>query len=369
MKTFEQLLDVREFTALYRAVDSIQDYPFTKTFYQNPRNVESDSVEMISLSGITRPAPGNVRNGTARVLSPRGGTRKEATLFRIFNEVVAPGDALKALREPESFAMQDKGRQVIDLANEEMALRNRMHKEVVFSQILTNGRVNLDANGEILVPSVNATSGAITDAGNSLISADFGIANNHRGNLGGLVSALWSVAGTKISDQLEAIRYDALKHGAPAPTEIYVHRLSKKFLRANTEFNDWAKFCSDRAVDAVLRGDVIENLWGFNWHFIDGTWTDVTGTIRDLIPQTQAVIVPRPGPWLRPLQGSELVPGEIGYAPTWQSALAHIRKVYGEFAYSMVKHNPVALEFFYGDNFGLHFADVNCIYMPTVFSS
>lgn len=376
MKSFEQLLDVREFTAMYRAANTIQEFPFTKTFYQSPKNVESDQVEMISLAGISRPAPGNVRDGAAKVLVQQGGTSKVAKVFRLFNEITAHGDALKALREPESHAMMDKGRQIVELANDEIKARHTIHKEVVFASIMTRGRVNLDSAGELLVPSIDATTGVITDASGTLISADFGVANSHRGALvglapggGNIVDALWSTAGTKISNQLENIRYDAIKNGAPPPTEIYVHRLQKKWLRANTEFKDWAVYNHMPSIDAILKGDMIENLWGFNWHFVEGVWTDVNGTVRDLMPLLQALICPKAGPWVRPLQGSELVPSNIGFAGTWQEALAQVRKVYGEFAYAMVKHNPVALQFFYGDNFGLHFADTNCIYMPTVFAS
>lgn len=369
MKSFEQLLDVREFTATYRGADTLQSYPFTNTFWKNPRNVESDSVEMISISGVTSPAPGNVRDGVAKVITPRGASKKQATLFRIFNEITAPGDALKALREPESPALQDKGRMVVQLANEEILTRNRMFKEVCFSQILTVGRVNLDQNGNPLAPSAHATTGVITNASGTAIAADFGIADTHRGNCNGIMAAAWSTAGTKISDQLEAFREDALANGAEPPTEIYIRRKQKKHLRANTEFNDWAKYNSSRAVDSILKGDIIEDLWGFNWHFVDGFWTDVNGTQNPLMPLLSAIICPANGPWLRALQGSELVPTEIGMAGNWKEALNMVRKVYGEFAYAMVKQNPVALQFFYGDNFGLHYANTNSIYMPTVFAS
>lgn len=371
MDPLELLLDYRALTSMYVALPSIQELFFTNEFFTpllGPKsNVDSDTVEMISIGGTTRPGPGNLRGGTARRITPKGGTKRYFQLFRYFTEMEIDGDVLRSLREPDSEALQEKGQQAIDLQQEEMAIRHRLYKEVVLSQIMSIGRVNIDANGEILVPSVNSTSGAITDASGTAVSADFGVADSHRGNLGGTVSALWSTAATKISQQLDEIVRLAGIAGAPRPKTIYVNAIKKQVLRNNTEFNDWAKYNSTK-VDQILAGDGIDGLWGFNWRFVEGTWTDKDGTTRDLIPQTSVIITPEKGPWLRAHNGSELVPRDLSPAPDARSLLNQLEKVYGPFTYASLNHNPVKLSMFYGDNFGLNFADPNALWCPTVFS-
>lgn len=365
--SFADLLDPRELTATYRAMPTLGEMYFTQNFYVNARDVNADSVEMISIDKIDKPAPGNTRGNSARILKQSGATKKLMTLFHVFNETPLSMDALRALRELDSFGLQEKGEEIVTMAAEEQALRNRMFREVVIAQIMHTGRVNLDSQGEILTPSVNSSTGAITDASGTVISADFGVSDSNRGNCNNIVSALWSVAGTKIGTQLDNFKYTAQKNGAPVPTEVYVHTLKKSVLRANTEFNDWAKYNSMR-VDDILRGEFIENLWGYNWHFVSGTWTDVNGTVRDILPQTQAIICPKVGPWLRALRGSELIPRTIDVQGDWRAALAATDKVYGEFAYAKLLDNPLRLSMFNGDNFGLGFADSNGIFMPTVFA-
>lgn len=368
LATMAQLLDPRELIPHYMAMPQILEYWFTKTFYTNVKNVDSDSVRMISISATATPGQGNVRNGKARIIKPKGASERFFSLFRYFTEMPLEADALRALREIDSPSMQQKGRDIVEMAQEESKILADLFKEIVFSQIMTVGRVNLDASGTILVPSVNATTGAITDAAGTVISADFGVADTHRGNLDGTIAALWSTAGTKIPDQLEALDRLCAIAGVPAVKNIYLNPLSKKHLRNNTQFNDWAKYNSVR-VDQVLTGDGIEGLWGRNWHFVNGTWTDSTGTTRDLIPSTGGILMPDIGPWLRAFSGSELIDTTNLVTNDLLGALNQLTTIYGPFAYAETTRNPAGLSYFQGDNFGLGFADPNAIWMPTLFSS
>lgn len=362
-----QLLDPRELIPHYVAIPPLLDYYFTQNFYTNARNVDSDSVRMISVAATVTPGKGNVRNGKARVIKPKGASERNFSMFRYFTEMPLEADALRAMRELDSPSMQQKGRQIVELAQEESKVQCNLFKEVVLAYIMTVGRVNLDVEGTILVPSVHATTGVITDNANTVISADFGVADSHRGNLGGSIDALWSVAGTKIPDQLEAIDRAAAIAGVPKPTEIYINSACKKHLRNNTQFNDWAKYNSVRT-DQVLAGEGIEGLWGRNWHFVEGTWVDSTGTTRDLIPLTSGIFLPKMGPWLRAFKGSELIDTTNLVTNDLLSALNQLVTIYGEFAYAETTRNPAGLSYFQGDNFGLGFADPNAVWMPTLFS-
>lgn len=367
LATLGQLLDPRELIPHYVALPQIMDYWFTKTFYTNVKNVDSDSVRMISISQTATPGQGNVRNGKARLIKTKGASEKFFSMFRYFTEMPLEADALRALREFDSPAMQAKGREIVEMAQEESKILASLFKEVTINNIMIRGRVNLDASGNVLVPTVHATTGVITDHADTMISADFGVPDTHRGDLNGVISALWSVAGTKIPDQLEALDRACDVAGVPRVKKILLNPLSKKHLRNNTQFNDWAKYNSMRA-DQVLQGDGIEGLWGKNWEFVGGTWLDSSGTTQDLIPQTSGVFLPDDGPWLRRFAGSELIDTSNLVQSDLLASLNALMTVYGPFAYGETTRNPTGLSYFQGDNFGIGFADPNAIWMPTLFS-
>lgn len=372
MFSFEQLLDFRELTASFRATQSITDYEMTKAFYTSPRDVLSDSVEMIFYPAINTPAPVNSRGTSARILNPQGGTKRLATIFHAFNKMPLPADALRALREPESFMAQEKGKQVVEMAMEEFVTRHALLTEAVISTIITHGRVNFDSNGGVLRPTINPD-GSLSDASGTMISADFDVDDSHRKELNNgtdqIITNLWSNSDADIAQQLELLRYRCRASNIAQPTEIYLNPVqAKRHLRLNNEFRFWAQQHGNNP-DKMLMGDVIENLWGFNWHFIGGTYQTAAGTTVDLIPQTMAVICPPPSqPWLRSFRGSELVPTSIDTAPDWQAALNSLNLVYGQFAYAKIEHDPVQIVMYIGDNWGISFADPNAIWMPTVFS-
>lgn len=376
MHELATLLDFRELTASYRAADVLGELPFTNDFYINPRDTITDEVELVYFPGSTTPAPLNVRGGPSRKLQNLGGTKRYATLFYAFNSIRLDSLALRALREPESYTLQEKGRQIVENQVENFRNRHAYMKEAVIASIMTKGRVNIDADGNVLTPTVDSLTGAITDATNTVISADFTVPNSNRGNLndstdgGAIIDSLWSNSATMISRHLDKIRYRSSKFGRPMPTEVYVHGVpGRKFLRDNAEFKEWAKYTNQRSVEEVLRGGVIMDLWGWNWHFIDGTYQDSGGTYRDLLPQTSAIVCPKPGPWLRAYRGATDVPRDLNIVGDHMSVLNAYEVVYGQAAWAKLVDDPVALALYMADSFGLSFADPNAIYMPTVFDA
>lgn len=260
MNSFKSLLPLTELTAMYKSAPSITDLFFTNTFYTNPQNVNSDEVEIVSVGATTRPGPGNTRGAAARQLQPKGGAKKIATIFHTFNNLPVPADCLWALREPESYGFQQKGEAALQIQVEDAAWKARLHKEILLRQILVYHRVNMDANGELLDPSITTATGALTDASGATISADFGVSNNRRGDCNDIASgALWSTAGTKIGEQLDIFDRENARVGAPKIMDILTSSLNKSALRGNTEFNDWAKYNSVRP-NQVLVGDGIDGL-------------------------------------------------------------------------------------------------------------
>lgn len=366
---WEELLAYQQLTASYRAAPSLLDYVFTKLFYKNPQTVYGDTVEMITIAATNTPGPMNTKGSAARPIQPKGGAKRAFSIFDYFTELPIDPMALMHLQAMDSPQLQQNGQDVLNLQLEESATKQRLAKEVILASIMTYNRVNIDNEGNILVPSVHATTGAITDADGTLISADFGVLDAHRGNLGGTIGALWSVPGTDIASHLDAIDRKAAIAGVPKPMDFYVNGLHKSAFANNTQVKAWAPYANVNNI----AGQVLNNFDGdtlaiFNkrFHFISGTWVDKTGTTQDIMPQNIALAVPDMGPWMRAFRGRRLVPNAVGIASA-ATPMSNFTPVEGEYAYAFTNHNPVRTSIFTGDTYGLGFANPDAIWVPKVF--
>lgn len=358
MLGFKRLLDPRVLTASYVQRDPSHGFSLSDYYFANPRNVEGGDYELIYYPAMLDAAPLNAPGGEARVLAAGAAESRRASLFSVFNKVLLPGEALNALREPDSAALQDVGRTTIARVFDDFSERHRMLKELVIAKTLVDGTVSLDAQGRVL----ESTTGA-------QMTADFGIPANRRGNLGGIVSALWSATDTDIGKQIDIIRDSAAAANSEPPTEIWLNAIAKQYLRNNVQFQEWAKYSAVSA-DVVLRGDMIPNLWGLNWRFYSGKYRTASGTLADFIPATRAILTPAASrPWVRATQGSTLVPKSVGVQATTDEALANTSKFYGPFSYAKLIDDPMSLYLYMGDKFGLHFADPAAVWSPTVFAA
>jgi len=375
MMSFEQLLDFRFLTASMRDMPSIGDLFFTNKFFVGARDIPTDEWELINYGASNSPVTANTVGSSANRVVPIGGTKRIASMFYTYNMVNLPAIGLQALREEESHALQSRGAAVVEAIQEEFVNRHRILKEGIIATILAFHRVNFDASGNLLRPTVDSLTGAQTNAAGTLTSADYTVPNSRRGNLtdtaftpNAVIDVMWSTSTAKIWRHLEQIGYRAQVAGVPKPTEIYVNALNKPLLADNTEFQAWATR-NQRSQDTVLAGEMVENLWGYNWHFIAGTYQDVNGATVDLIPRRKAIILPPMGPWLRPARGLELVPNSIDLQGDWRTTLNGLQEVYGEFAYAHLEHNPARLDMYMGDKWGLALPNPNAVWAPDVFET
>lgn len=369
MNTLKQILDFRELTAAYMAAPTLGEFVFTNDFYVNPMDAISDSVELIYFPSANKPAPLSARGSAARVLQLSGATKRIASLFVAFNQIGLPADSLTGLRYPDVYELQEKGRQAVETQLEYFRQRHALMKEAAFASQLTTGKVFWDSNGNIIPGSINFD-GTVT-APSGTIEADFGLADNQRGLLddttegGTIIDKLWTDSAALISAQLDRIVKRSARLNRPRPTEVYINGSNKKHLRANSEFRTWAQY-HQRSIDEVLRGSIINDLWGFNWHFVDGTYVDVDGTYRDLVPVGSALICPKPGPWMRAFRGATNVPKNLNVVGSMEEVLNSYEIVYGQAAWAKMTDNPVSLEMFMADAFGISFPDPGAIYCPTI---
>lgn len=357
-------------TRYYEGLSPIGEMWATRLLWQGggAEDAITDEVEFIKLDATSTASKANLRDGKANVIQPRGAGKMRVGLIRQFDVMPLATDALTAMREMNSPTIQAKAAQVLRLQLQHMATMQANFIEVFCSHVLAYQRVNLSKSFELLLPTVSATTGAITDHADTAISIDFGHTDSHRGDCDDVFDDPWSTAGTRIDIQLDLLRQKARRAGIPVPTDIYINSIKKGVLRSNTEFRAWAANNNQR-MESILQGDGLQGLWGFNWHFVDGTYTDASGTQREVLPEGKAIITaPMAGPWVKRFNGMELVnlTGQLAFSNAEQ-ALESLEPVYGKFAYARLSENPAQVLAYAGNNFGLGFA-AQGLWVPDVFA-
>lgn len=358
-QSVRKILDPRLLTASYQQLAPEAETVFTNTFFLNPENVDDDQVRSMYDPADMAAAPGNNPGAEARLITVGAAQERVFNLFYSFNRTQLPVEVMQALREPGSYTLQRKG--ATEVARIMTKFRNRQirFKELAISKIVTQGAVHMDGAGRIL----DSSSGAVT-------SASFQVPAANQGNLGGLITGLFSTAATDIPAILESIVQQARTNNVPVPTTCWMNRANLASLRNNTKFQTWAAN-NPQPADRVLSGGMIEGLWGFNWRFISTMYQNVAGSMVPYIPTTgvgSLVLTPDPtGPWIKATNGLNLIPRTIDVVGTVDEALSQLDSVYGAFAYASMNHNPVQIDAFLGDKFGLHFNEPGAIWQATAF--
>lgn len=366
--SIQTMLDTRELTASYRSAPTLAGTPMTDTFFTGVTGTTGDEVKIPVVGISNTPAPANTRGSGPRRHAGPGASIKQFALYHSFNEHAIDANAIRFLRSSDP-AIQNMGKEVIAALIDDAGRRQKLFREVVIGSIMTYGRVNIGSDGAVLLPTVHATTGVITDNASAMVSADYQVADTHRGRCNSLLSGAWDTITTDIPQELSIIRDAALKAGAEPPTTVYLNPLRRQTLVNNTKFKEWMTLNSVRA-DVVLNGSGVDNFFGWNIKFMEGYWTDSSGTQRPVIPVRNAIIVPPDGAWKRCKEGTQDVPTTVDIKGTMEEALASLKAVQGMFSFAQVKVSPlVELSLFLGDNFGLGFANPNAVWMPTVFAA
>ena len=363
-----ELLDPRILSASYAQRDKTDNNELVGFYFNDPTPTDGDEFEIVFYPALMTPVPLNTPGAEARQLAIGQGQGKKAGIIYDFSEKTLPAEILQALREPDSWQLQDRGREALNFEMSRFSRQQEITKELSIALTLAFGHFGIDAQGNIRPPTEDSNTGVLTDDASTVTPVDFGVDNSHRGNLGGLIDKLWTDPSAKIADQLDLVRNAAEAANAEVPTEIWVHNLTKRYLRNNDQFLEWAQY-NQVSTTAVLSGSVINDLWGFNWHFYGRKYRDpVTSAMVDFLPQTKAIITPPPTNegWCQQKQGLSLIPTSINIEPDALAALSKIEKVYGRFAYAQLTANPVQLKMYAGDKWGLYFADTNAIWTPTI---
>lgn len=354
-----EILHPRVVTEAYREeANRFFGNPLVAFYSQRIRDYTGDRFEFAYRAAMNEPAPANLRGQPARVLQPAGLAEGRVFMLHAFNEIGLSMDALQMLRRPDDITPMEKGREEIQRQFEDFGDRHLIFRAVALAKTLTDGVIHFSAEGKILETSSGAA-----------YSVDFAVPASHKGQLdpggGALIEDAWDDPAAKILDQLDAIRIQAESENAGEPKHLWLHHQAKRWLRDNTQLQNYLEGGSER-VDRVLSGSMVEDLNGWTWHFYSGTYKAADGSIKPYIPTTKAIITPDVGPWLRAANGSELITGFEGIRSSVDEALGEITEVFGDFAYVKLVDNPTKLVLRMGTNFVYAFANPSAVWMPTV---
>lgn len=355
------VLDPQFLTAAYHKTREGQQNPMLDMFNRAAENVYGDTIEVTIFPEERVPAPTNVTGGPARTLAERGATKAYYTPIRAFNEMPLAEESYMYLRQEDNQMLQDKGRQEVNRQLMYFQKRHELLRAVVLSKTLFGGVVYQDASGNIKETSSTGP------------TINLGVAAGHKSQLnwdgnGAILGTSWSNAAATILTDLDDIKIAAEASGVPVPTEILVNSTVKAYLRANTELKAYFQN-ANMSMDAVLRGNMIEGLGGYNWHFFDGTYVDPSDgtTVRKLVPDGMACIFPAvtgPGGWFRAINGSSLVKTDSGIIGSVTSA--GTQTVFGDYVYGKEDDNPATLIVRGGTKFLYAFSDPDAVWMPTI---
>lgn len=358
-----EMLRFQQFAATYREMGTYPNMFWTPRFFDgmNPQRNADDEIRYINVSGQNSVGKGNFRGNRARIVEGYGYSSKRDGIFVQFDSMTFRPEVLRAMTNPDSVYLMDKGRQVYIDQSTEFNRQAVMFKEVLTQSLMLYHRINLDADGNILRPVVDGTTGAITDASGTAISADFGIPDTNRGSIDGIIDVKWDDPAADIQKQILEIRDYALKNGMPAPTNVVMHELDLPLLLNNNQFQLWAVTNTPRPTELLTGngaagtvGKGFEDLWGMRWEFVNGYYEHPsTGDQAAVIPKGLAMFYADPSQWLRAYNGVSCfaIDPASGFASA-EMAMGQLQEVEGLYGYAQLFNNPARVEAFRGDAFG-----------------
>jgi len=353
----QTLLKYKTLSALYSESKYNLQSPFTQNFFVNPVDVDTDEYDLFVDPTDTTPAPLNRRDGSSRSIDTVGLKQRRGVLFRTFNHQAYGQDVMQALREPDSHSLDRKGRREIERQTGHFRQRHATLKELIICKVLTAGTVYW-----------NRTTGVVAEtSGTDVEDIAFGVPAANQTNLSGTIDTNITSASFDFWELFAYMDATSAANNSAPVTDIWISDTNKRYIRENTQFQKWA---AQAGVDAqaVLRGNMVEGMFGKNWHFVGQRYTNNAGSSTQYIPDSKLIATPSPSDrsWFEAANGSTLVPTSMEVKGSVQEALNSVVEVYGPFSYAALKHDPITVTQYAGDCFGFNLVDPSAIYQCTV---
>jgi hypothetical protein len=362
MATLQQILGAKNLLGVIESVKAgLPTDILPPGFFTVTRPVEGAYGTYRKIVGERRTARGTPYGAASRKRELKGANETPVKLAHFFENIDFKPDLLMNLLALDNdvkqrMAAQEVARQVGSFL--QMFQNTRI---AAVNSIVANGKIWLDANGDILA---SATGAAIT--------IDFGVPSTNTGQLTPttaefgpghpIIKTSWATASTDISWQLKALKRTArqltgyaLKHafyGANILSYILANTTLATYLRHNAGYTDYIK----------ANNEIPDGFLGFTWHPVDAAFygkdpstPNAGDKINTDVPTTQfdadsVTFTPEPSAdWYEMLEGTYPIPQSLRQYTDAQEAAADLKAAQGMFSYCRMSHDPVTITMYAGD--------------------
>lgn len=344
--TLQQILGARNLTGVINSVvGGVPDDLIPPAFMSLTRPVSGNQATYHKVQSTRKTARLVQYGGTARTRELQGVTETPVVLAHFFESFMVKPDTMMALLDEGNETRQRMGAQTLARQISDFGRLFRNNRLVAFYSALARGKISYDASGNFALTDQAATGG---------VDVDFGVPAANLNQAAGAISASWATAGTKIINDIKALKRAARKAtGYPLRWAFYGSNIPD-YLLGNTQLKEIINrnLALQEAFAGAAAGEIPDGFLGFNWRPVDQAFYETAnGTNTDIFGGDSLILTPEPSAdWWEWYEGSYPVPTNLGAVFNDASAaLSSIQEVYGSFAYATVKHNPVGIEGFVGD--------------------
>ncbi len=323
---------------------------FPESFYQVDKTVDRDTGQYTRVYGTRTVARMAAYGSPSQQRQLKGVEAVPVKLIHSVESILLSTTDYLNLLQYDDTAMQTRGMQEVTRQVREFRANFDNLRVAALTQMLFQGAIYWDGNGNLLPNSTGAKT-----------IANFSVPTGNTGQLDPLTTGTaildvsWDNAASDIDRQLLNLRQIATRlSGYPLKYAFYGKNVPT-YLTNNTKLQNYFVRNAGDNSQYLSSADVPSPLLGLQWlPAYDAFFEDATGTLQGLVGDDQVVFTPEPSPdWIGWLEGTYPVPTSIGAvnADATQSLRQNVTTAAGMFAYGVLSTDPVTIKMVAGDTF------------------
>lgn len=343
----QSILGYVTLTGMIEKIRSGVPNPFPPAFFKEGKRCIGDAGRYTEVTGTRQTARVVAYGAPALARGLRNVASRDVKLLHTLEKQPLDPITLQMLRNYDNYNEMQLGKQELARQTKEFAQLGQNLRITAVALALSNGRIGIDANGNLLPDS------SWSSATQQVV---FQIPANNQTQLNGVISASWANNTTDIPLQLRTLKQTAVLTTGYELKDIYYGINIPSYITQNDFCLDYLARNPGENAEFLNTGEV-GTLFGFTWHpvytsFWDSS-TDPTSETTNLIFGADNITVTPPvsDDWYELLTGSYMVPQSINITTDAEAALANLKQVWGMFGYGIVTHDPPGILEYMGDTF------------------
>lgn len=318
-----------------------------ETMFSPTKKTIGNAGSYFKVESTRRVAQAVMYGSPSKAVTMKGVSKVPVTLVHSFEHFYHDPNLVAVLKSLDD-RIQQMGAEEVGRKAGEFAQRFVNLRRAAWYQALTEGKIYLDADGNLVHSSDLAT-----------VTIDFGIPAGNKAQLnalgaGNIITASWATAGTDIPLQIAGIQIAAAQLTGYPITNAYYGKNIPSYISKNTAMKEFLKM-NPGSNQAVRRGEIPDGFINLTWRpAYTAFFADKTDTTRSFWTDDTVVFTPADNDagWWNFLEGSYGIPTNIGqiYGDAMQS-LNSLATVFGMFGYATVTHDPAGIKQYGGDTF------------------